>query len=150
MKRVIKKSGIALVILTLVIFTACNQKEKKEDKTQANLNELKSELKDVGNAIDNLADSESEEFKHEALAIIDDFNHKIANFENQLEQNGQEIDQKTQERINDLRQTSNKIEAKLNEIDDKSKSNWEEIKQELNHDFSQFGSSLKDFFNDNV
>jgi len=42
------------------------------------------------------------------------------------------------------------IEAKLVQLDDESQENFAEIKSEIKHDFTEFGESVKNFFNDNI
>jgi len=145
-----------LSILTLFGFlffmvSACNNdKEMKEDKTQEHLQELKAELKDVGKEIDQLAENESSEFKGNAQNVMNDFNQKLNSFEQKLEESGEEIDQKTEDSLNDLKDQADKLDAKLKKMEDNTSENMEELKEEIQHDFSEFGESIKNFFEDNA
>ena len=124
--------------------------KEKEETSNEELQELKKELKDVGQAVDNLAAKEGDDFKASAQKILNDFNQKIDAFEADLKQNNEKIDSKTQEAIDNLKDEGNKLQVKLDKFSNTNQENWEEFKAEVKHDFSEFGKSVKDFFRDNV
>ena len=149
MKNVLKITGIAILLATFTVFTACNQESKKEEKTNANLQELKKEMNDVSVAIDSLKQSESE-FKQQAQVVLDEFNQEMEKFEMKLKESGEKIDQQTQQNITDLKNAEKELQAKLNMLNDEQNENLAEFKEEVKHDFSEFGKSVKNFFNDNI
>ncbi len=150
MKKMLKLTTTSVFLLSILLFSACNNQSKTSEKTETSLKELKEELRDVGQAIDNLADNESQEFKSDAEEILNSFNQKIDNFERKLEETDEKVGQETQEAIADLKAKEEKLEEKLEKAGDNTQDNWIELKKELKHDFSEFGSSVKNFFNDNV
>ena len=153
MKRVFKIASFSVLAIAFFTLNACNTQSAKttdNDQTEENIENLKEELRDVGQAIDQLAENENQDFKNEAQNIIDKFNRNIENFENKMKDSGEKIDDETQEKINDMKAKSNELEAKLDNLGDNTKENWNELKKEMKHDFSAFGSSIKDFFDDNV
>lgn len=149
MKDVLKLTGIAIVLATFSVFTACKQEAKKEEKINANLQQLKKEMNDVSAAIDNLKQSESE-FKQQAQLVLDEFNQKMENFEMKLKASGEEIDQQTQQNITNLKNAEKELQNKLNMLNDEQNENLAEFKEEVKHDFSEFGKSVKSFFNDDI
>ncbi|MCB2195685.1 MAG: hypothetical protein KQH79_07480 [Bacteroidetes bacterium] len=149
MKKVLKLTGIAIVLATFTLFTACNQEAKKEEKTNASLQELKKEMNDISIAIDKLKQSESE-FKQQAQVVLDDFSQQMEEFEMNLKASGEEIDQKTQQNITDLKNAEKELQNKLDMLNDEQNENLAEFKEEVKHDFSKFGRSVKAFFNDDI
>jgi gas vesicle protein len=151
MNRKVKLTGIGMVLLTALIFSACNQQAvQQESNADKNLRELKTELKQLGEAIENTSQKTGEEFKDDALQILNDFNMKVDNFEQKLKESGEEIDMMTRASIDELKDQGEKVRTKLDQFGDDTQQDMEELKAEMKHDFTEFGNSMKDFFSDNV
>lgn len=150
MKKTVRITATLALALIIALFSACNTSQKEKENTANHLKELQSDLKDLNTSIDNLAQTENEQFKEEGMKIIDDFNHKISNFENQLKEDNQQIDYNTQQALDELKATLENIEVKLTRVNTETLENYAEIKSEIRYDFIKFGESVKNFFNNHI
>ncbi|HAN17911.1 MAG: hypothetical protein A2X13_10645 [Bacteroidetes bacterium GWC2_33_15] len=149
MKIPIKIKGIIMLVIAVALFTACKQDSKNEENANESINELKNEMKEISSEIDNLTMNESDDFKTEAYLLLDKFNQKIEDFEIEITEKKQIVDQETKSKISQLKITSNKLAAKLDQLEEKTDDHLIEIKHELKYDFAEFGKSVENFFTDN-
>ncbi|HAF31025.1 MAG TPA: hypothetical protein DCG75_18460 [Bacteroidales bacterium] len=151
MKKTVRIITSFALVLSIALFSACNTSQKESEKTTTDqLKELQSDLNSLNTSIENLSQTENEKFKEEALKIIDDFNFKISNFENQLRVEGKQIDENTQQALDELKASMKNIETKLIQLNNETQGNFTEIKSEIKHDFTEFGKSIKNFFDKNI
>ncbi len=154
MKSKIKIITIIAFIFSTITLVSCNQSNSKtnskDTQIEKSLDALQSDLKDLGQSIENVAEENNEEFQDHAKQVLNKFDKKIEKFEENAKLTGEEMSETTQDAIKDLKSQSKKIAAKLDKMGDDTKENWQDLKKEVKHDFNQFGESVKDFFNDNV
>lgn len=149
MKTIIRNTGMLILVMTIILLGACNQDSKNEEKVNESVKALNSELQEIGLEIDKLTESNTEDFKTEALYILDKLNKAVEDFEVSVSEKGQMIDEKTKNNINQLKTTSVLLEDKLNQLEDKTEDHLIEIKHEIKYDFKEFSKSVKNFFTDN-
>lgn len=160
MKKRIIFNIAAITAISLAVFTACNQQadtdaeentiENKAVEKSANLEDLKAELRDVGNEIEQLTSEETAEFKAEAKVVITKIRDRIDTFENQANAAGEEISENTQAAIDSLEVQAVRIESKLRVLGATTEEKADEFKEELKHDFNDLGKSIRNFFADNA
>lgn len=140
----------ALVLMAGLLFTGCNQQEKNNKGNSEQLEELKTELKDVKEEVSELASNETKDFKVKAQVTLDRFNAKVDSFEKQAEETGEKISTETEEKIADLKREADRIEEKLEALGEATLEEMKKFRQEVKHDFREFGESLGNFFEDNA
>jgi len=145
------KINIAIAFLFAgILIAGCNQEEKKNTEQTENIEELKSELRNVGQEIEDISEAEAENFKAKAQGALENFNAKIDEFEADAEQAGQEISFKTKSTLADLKNEAQRIESRLNAFGEATEEEIVDFREELKHDFREFGKSVKNFFTDNA
>jgi len=151
MKKEKNLRNIGILILSIFMLAACNtQKQSGTEESEDSLGRLKSELRDVGQEIDRLAETTSNDLSSEAHKILDEFNMKIKNFEESVRETGEKIDQESRDAIEGLKLEAGHLEVKLESIADSTNNNLEELSNEFSYDFNELGKSLKNFFTDKV
>jgi len=165
MKNVIKLSGLSL--LFIIFLAACNRQpgtQGTETTTierdtvagidigdnDMTIDDLKTDLRELSDDIDEAVSKEGDEFKNDAERVVTDVNQRIERFENRADRQDEDIDLETREALENLRTAGQELEEKLENYDDTNRTDYEQFREEVKRDFSVFGESVKDFFEDNV
>lgn len=140
-----------LIVISLFIFSSCNQSTQSGNTTGEveTIDDLRFEFRELGDKIDSTANLNDNEFQAEAKEVLQDFENSLEKFEAKLKEGGEEISEETKEGIDNLKKESRELKSKLDSYSNESEANMAELREEMKHDFSQFGNSVKDFFKDN-
>ena len=133
------------VLALMFLFSGCNQKAKEEDKDE----QVKQELKDVGEEVDELVKAERDKLENDLNNAIADFDQKIEKLNQQIENQKVKISQEQEDALAELKTKRDELQGRLDEAKVQSKEEWNEFKSEFEKDFDNFKTSVKDFFVDN-
>jgi len=144
-----KKTQLILIVLLsfLLIFAATCNKEKEtsnaEKERQEQIDELKSELKDVGETISEIFEKEREGMKENAkegmIGLLDKIDQKIETMKGKLANSKEDKD--LEESLEALQYKANKLGKEIESLKDESTEEWQQIK-------SKFKSLLNDIEKD--
>jgi ElaB/YqjD/DUF883 family membrane-anchored ribosome-binding protein len=162
MKNLVKLFGLSLFFT--IFLAACNQQRGtqgtsesptvRQDTTAGSyitVDQLKSDLREMSNDLDSVARKSGDDFKNDAKRVVSDINRKVENFENRADRQDEQLDPQTQEALNKIKNEGQQLEQKLdNYTGNQNENNWQQFQEEVKRDFTVFGESVKDFFQDNV
>jgi len=136
---------MAIMVSSVLLFSCANNKENTDQKEN-----LKKEVKDVGQAANNIIENEKQEFKMHADSLLDEVNSKLAMAESDLKDAKASVKGETQEKISQLKAQRDSLNAKLETINSKTKNEWEEFKREAEHDMNKLKESINALTKDDV
>ena len=148
MKSKMLKTGIALYIfsLTLLVLAGCKQHSSESRSSAVPLQQLKSDLKDVGQDVDRLAAAGNDTLVLAGREVLDKFNTDVDDFETKLDASGEEISLESRAMIDELKTKANLLAYRLDSTSGKTAEDWQNYNREIRSDFAAFGRSLKSFF----
>ncbi len=144
--RMIVKNGGILIFTILFLGISCNSTSQKKNKKT---DELKEEVQDVREELDEMIASEKKEIRNELDSVIVDFNIQLSILEGKLESKNKELSAETKEMLDALKAQRDTLKVRLDDIENQAENEWESFKEELRHDMKQFSSSVVDFFIEN-
>lgn len=142
--RFLKLSLLALPLTTILLVSCNNSTKKSEDKK-----ELKEEVQDVHEEVNEIVNMEKKELKDNVNAAIADFNSKMEKLDAKIKSGNQELNQETNELLNNLKAQRDQLKVKLDTAEMLTEDKWEDFKNEFEHDINNFNKSVQDFFKDN-
>jgi F0F1-type ATP synthase membrane subunit b/b' len=144
------RTGIFYPLMTLmitgVIFTSCESKEKKVEDAKENVQDAKKDLKEAQQDLN----AEYPAFRTDAEKRIADNDKRIAELQEKIDKPGKApLDDARKKRIEELKQKNADLRSRLYGYE-KERSNWESFKREWNNDMEGLDQSVRDLGRDNT
>ena len=137
------------LLLTVIVLIASGCKSGTQGR-QETTDELSREIQDVQEEVNEIIAMEKVEMKNRLESTIADFNERIEELESTLEAQNKELAAEKEALLNELKAKRDTLNDRLSEIENQANEDWDDFKTELDHDLSQFGSTVQDFFQDNI
>ena len=133
-----------MVIAVIPVMAACTSTSKKSNT------ELKEEVTDVKQELNEIAQNEKAELKAEVDSMVNDFNLQMAALENKIEEGEMQLNEEAENLLQGLKAERDSLKRKAEEIELQTEKDWEEFRNELEHDVIKFKEGVGTFFEDNV
>jgi signal transduction protein with GAF and PtsI domain len=145
MNKLIQKLSFS-TILIVGILSGCNSTTSKVENAEK---DVQKEKEDVVKANENLR-LEIENYRKETAAKIDGNDLRIAEVRAQAEKDKTAMKAEVKTQIADLEKKNIELRTKLNDYQSDKQEDWDNFKNELNHDIDELGNSLRDFGKKNM
>jgi chromosome segregation ATPase len=147
MKRMMYSLSVALV--AGLIYTGCNASTEQEDENESAVESVRQDLENVKddtrqNSADIANAEEWKAYKANSQAVIDNYETRIAQLNEEVKRSGKTIDAAYEQRIQALEQRNRDLKTKM-EAYEVNQTDWEMFKAEYDRNIDELGQALKEF-----
>ncbi len=130
----------AIVFLSGMVLTGCNEKEKNVDKSQDLVKDAKDNMADVDVALNNAIN----QFKEESEKITAKNEESIAQFKVKIAKGSAENKLILEKKLAEIEKKNAELKAKLADYKNEGDEKWDTFQIEFNHDMKELGKAFSD------